>query len=194
MQSQLASANSQASKLQRTTDALNQELDTARAEAHQLQSQLAALQRQSKHDMHAADAAFKSDLAQKERSWKVAMATAVADHTARDEALRKCLRAEVEAAAKQDRENLEKDSNLAMTQQAAEWQAKVSELHAEHAAALASQAAEFEAKHAEQAQQASAEAQDSLAAGVSQLRQEYAAAVAKQVQQSAEQLAECKQR
>lgn len=159
-----------------------------------MKCQVEAVRQQAQQDMHAAHAAFKSDLTQKEHSWKAAMATAVADHAARDAALRKCLRAEVEAAAQQDKENLKRDSSAAMSQQAAEWQAQMSQVHAEHAAAMAQQAAEFESKHAQQAQHAAAEAQQSLATHASTLERAHAAALAKQDEDNAKQLSDCKQR
>ena len=198
LQAELASATSQAAKLQQSVDSLDQELSTARAEASDLSCQVAAVRQQAQQDMQAADAAFKSDLGQQERKWKAAMATAVAtavaDQTARDEALRKCLRAEVEAAAKREEENLKKDSTAAMSQQAADWQAQMSQLRAEHAVALAQQAVEIESKHAQQAQHAAAEAQQGLTAHASKLQQAHTAALAKQAEQNAEQLADCKQR
>lgn len=175
-------------------DSLKQELSAARTEASDSKSQGEARQQQAQQDMQAAHAAFKSELTQKERSWKAAMATAVADHAARDEALRKCLRAEVEAAAQQDKENLKRDSSAAMRQQAAEWQMQMSQVRAEHAAALAQQAAELKSQHAQQAHHAAAEAQQGLAASARQLLQSHSAALAKQAEQSAEQLSDCKSR
>ena len=175
-------------------DSLEQELSAARTEASELKCKDETGRQQAQQDMQAAHAAFKSEMTQKERNWKAAMATAVADHAARDEALRKCLRAEVEAAAQQDKENLKRDSSAAMSQQAAEWQAQMSQVHAEHAAALAQQAAELESRHAQQAQHAAAEAQQGLAASASQLQHQHAAALAKQAEQKAEQLSDCKLR
>lgn len=194
LQSELASATSQATKLQQTVKSVERELSAARAEASDSKSQVEAVRQQAQQDMQVADAAFKSELAQMQRKWQVATATAVADQAARDDALRQCLRAEVEAAAQQDKENLKKDSGAAMSLQAAEWQAQLSQLHAEHAAALAQQAAELESKHAQQAQHAAAEAQQGLAANASKLQQAHTAALAKQAEQSAEQLADCKRR
>ena len=198
LQTQLAAATSQAIILQQATDVLNRELSSAKAQVSQLKSQIVAVQQQSQHDRQAADAAAKSELALKERSWKVAMATAVAtavaDHTSRDEALRKCLRAEVEAAAKQDKENLKNDSSAAMQQQAAEWQAQLAELRAENAAALLRQAANLETKYAQQAQHAAAEAEQFQAASLDKLEQSHTAAMAQQAQHATEQLADCKQR
>ena len=175
-------------------DSLEQELSAARTEASDLKCQVEAGRQQAQQDMQAAHTALQSEMTQKERSWKAAMATAVADHAARDEALRKCLRAEVEAAAQQDKETLKKDNSAAMSQQAAEWQAQMSQLRAEHAAALAQQAAELESEHAQQAQHAAAEAQQGLVASASQLQQAHAAALAKHAEQSAEQLSGCKLR
>lgn len=193
-QVQLASATDQVTQLQQSVGSLEQGLSAANSEASHLKSQVEAVQQQAQQDMLAAHAAFKSDLTQKERSWKAAMATAVADHAARDEALRKCLRAEVEAAAQQDKENLKRDSSAAMGQQAAEWQAQMSQVLAEHAAAMAQQAAEFESKHAQQAQHAAAEAQQSLATNANKLEQAHAAALAKQDEDDAKQLSDWKQR
>lgn len=193
-QAQLANATDQVTQLQQSVDSLGQGLSAAQSEASNLKCHVDALRQQAQQDMHAAHAAFKSDLTQKERSWKAAMATAVADHAARDEALRKCLRAEVEAAAQQDKENLKRDSSAAMGQQAAEWQAQMLQVLAEHAAAMAQQAAEFESKHAQQAQHTAAQAQQSLAANANKLEQAHAAALAKQDEESAKQLSDCKQR
>ena len=175
-------------------DYLEQELSAARSEASDMKCQVEMGRQQAQQDKQVAHAAFKSELIQKERSWKAAMATAVADHAARDEALRKCLHAEVEAAAQQDKENLKRESGAAMSQQAAEWQAQMSQVRAEHAAALAQQAAELETQHAQQVQHAAAEAQQGLAASARQLLQAHAAALAKQAEQSAEQLSDCKLR
>lgn len=194
LQSELAAATSQATKLQQTVDAVERELSAARAEASDSKSQVEAVRQHAQQEMQVANAAFKSELAQKQRQWKVSTAAAVADQAARDDALRKCLHAEVEAAAQQDKESLKKDSSAAMSQQAAEWQAQLSQLHAEHDAALAHQAAEFESKHAQQAQHAAADAQQGLEANASKLQQAYTAALAKQAEQSAEQLADCKRR
>ena len=173
---------------------LEQKLSAAGTEASELKYQVEAGRQQAQQDMQAAHAAFKSELTQKECNWKAAMATAVADHAARDEALRKCLRAEVEAAAQQDKENLKRESSAAMSQQAADWQAQMSQMCAEHAASLAQQVAESESKHAQQAQHAAAKAQQDLDAHASKLQQAHAAALAKQAEQSTAQLTDCKQR
>ena len=194
VQAQLASAAKQVTQLQESVDSLEQESTAARTEASESKCQVEAGRQQAQQDMQVAHAAFKSELMQKERSWKEAMATAVADHAARDEALRKCLRAEVEAVAQQDKENLKRDSNAAMSQQAAEWQAQMSQMCAKHAAALAQQVAEIESKHAQQAQHDEAKAQQDLNVHASKLQQAHAAALEKQAEQSDAQLSDCKQR
>ena len=198
LQAELASATSNADSLQQAAEGLTGQLTTARAEVTQLSDEVAMLQQQAKQDRQASERTLKAELGQKERSWKAAMqqavAAAVADGSARDDALRSCLRAELEAAAQQERESLKRASAAAMSQQEADWQSQMVSLHDVHAEALAKQAAEFEARHAQQEEQAAAETQESLAANASKLHQVHAAAVAQQAQHEAQQLADCRQR
>lgn len=195
---QLASATGNAHSLQQATATLTQQLTAARAEVAQLSGEVATLQQQTQQDRQSSEAALKEELRQKDRSWKAAMqqavATALADSSARDDALRKCLHAELEAAAQRERETLKRDSSAALSQHAAEWQSKMISLREEHLLTLASQAADLEAKHAEQAQQAAAEAQEDLVANMSKLRAAHDVTVAQQAQHATQQLAECKQR
>ncbi len=198
LQAELASATSNADSLQQAAEGLTDQLTTARAEVTQLSDEVAMLQQQAKQDRQASEMTLKAELSQKERSWKAAMqqavAAAVADGSARDDALRSCLRAELEGAAQQERESLKRASTAAMSQQEANWQSQMASLRDAHAVILARQAAEFEAKQTQQAQQAAAETQESLAANVSKLHEIHAAAVAQQAQHEAQQLADCRQR
>ena len=198
LQSELANATSNAHSLQQAAEGLTGQLTTARAEVTQLSDEVATLQQQAKHDRQASEMTLKAELSQKERSWKTAMqqavSAAVADGSARDNALRSCLRAELEAAAQQERETLKRASAAAMSQQEVDWQSQMASLRDAHAEVLAKQAAEFEARHAQQSQQAAAETQESLAANASKLHQLHAAAVAQQAQDEAQQLADCRQR
>ena len=198
LQAELASASSNAHSLQQAAEGLTSQLATARAEVTQLSDEVAMLQQKAKQDRQASEMTLKAELGQKEHSWKAAMqqavAAAVADGSARDDALRSCLRAELEAAAQQERESLKRASTAAMSQQEADWQSQMASSRDAHAEVLAKQAAEFEARHAQQAQQAAAETQESLAANASKLHQVHAAAVAQQAQHEAQQLADCRQR
>lgn len=198
LQAELASATSNADSLQQAAEGLTGQLTTARAEVAQLSDEVAMLQKQAKQDRQASEMTLKAELGQKECSWKAAMqqavAAAVADGSARDDALRSCLRAELEAAAQQELGSLERASAAAMSQQEADWQSQMASLRDTHAEVLVKQAAEFEARHGQQAQQAAADTQERLAANASKLHQVHAAAVAQQAQHEAQQLADCRQR
>ena len=198
LQAELASATSNADSLQQAAEGLTDQLTTARAEVTQLSDEVAMLQQQAKQDRQASEMTLKAELSQKERSWKAAMqqavAAAVADGSARDDALRSCLRAELEGAAQQERESLKRASTAAMSQQEANWQSQMASLRDAHAVILARQAAEFEARHARQAQQAAADTQERLAANASKLHQIHATAVAQQAQHEAQQQSDCRQR
>lgn len=198
LQAELASATSNAHSLQQAAAGLTDQLTTARAEVLQLSDEVAMLQQQAKQNRQTSEMTLKAELSQKERSWKAAMqqavAAAVADGSARDDALRSCLRAELEAAAQQERESLKRAGTAAMGQQEAGWQSQMASLRDAQAEALARQAAEFEARHAQQAQQAAADTQERLAANASKLHQLHAAAVAQQAHHEAQQLSDCRQR
>ncbi|KAA6418694.1 MAG: hypothetical protein FRX49_11347 [Trebouxia sp. A1-2] len=118
LQAELASATSNAHSLQQAAAGLTDQLTTARAEVLQLSDEVAMLQQQAKQNRQTSEMTLKAELSQKERSWKAAMqqavAAAVADGSARDDALRSCLRAELEAAAQQERESLKRAGTAAM--------------------------------------------------------------------------------
>jgi len=198
LQAQLGSATCNAEELQQAINALTDQLTSATADVARLNGQVATLQLRAEQERQSLVAGVKEQLSQKDRSWKAAMqqavAVAVADSSARDDALRSCLRAELEAAAQQEREKLKRDSSAAVSQQEAESRSQMASLRDEHAAALASLAAEFEAKHAQQARQTAVEAQKDLAANASKLQEAQTAALAQQAQDAAWQLSECKQR
>ena len=69
LQTELASATSQATKLQQTVNSLEQELSAARAQASDLRSEVEAMRQQAQQDMQDAGAAFNSELAQTECKW-----------------------------------------------------------------------------------------------------------------------------
>ena len=198
LQAQLDSATSEATNLQQASDTLTTQLAAAQAEMDRLNGQVDSMAQQAQHDRQAAATALKEELNSKDKSWKAAMqqatTAALADSSARDEALRKVLRAELEAAAQHERELLKQGSSVAMNQLAAEWQARMASQQAEHAEALSSQAAALEAQHAQQAQQAAVQAEEDLKASTSSLQEAHKAQLAQQAQHAAQQLHSSKQR
>lgn len=198
LSTQLDASASSSHSDQEANAALTNELNTAQAAGKQLQEQLATLQQQVQHDKANSAAAFESQLHQKEHAWNRAkndaVATALADQAARDEALRQCLRAELLAAAQQEQEGFKQDSSAALKQMEAAQQRQVAELQDQHAEALSSQAADFERQMAHHAQQAAAESKAALAADAARLQKAHAEELQKHAEKAAQQLEDCKQK
>lgn len=198
LHTQLDSLASSSHSTEEANKALASQLSTAQAGVEQLQEQIALLQQQAQHDKSDSIAAFDHTLQQREREWRKAkndaVATALADQAARDEALRQCLHAELAAAAQQEREGLKKDSSAAMVQQAAAQQQQLAAIHQQHTQALNKHAEDFESRLAQHAQQAAAQTTDALAADAARLQQAHAEEQNRQAETASQQLKECKEK
>ena len=198
LQAQLTSVASSSQSMQGTNTALTSQLSAAQAEVKQLQQQMTLLQQQAQRDRSDSAAALDSELLQKEAAWRKAkndaVATALADQAARNEALKERLHAELTIAAQRERDSLNQDSSAAMAQQEAAQQLQLAALREQHTEALSSQAAEFESQIAQQAQQAAAKSSDALAADAVRLHEAHAEDMQKHAEQSAQQLEDCKQK
>lgn len=198
LQAQLTTVASSSQSMQGTNTALTSQLSAAQAEVKQLQQQMTLLQQQAQRDRSDSAAVMDLELQQKESAWRKAkndaVATALADQAARNEALRERLHAELTIAAQRERENLNQDSSAAMAQQEAAQQLQLAALREQHTEALSRQAAEFESQIAQHAQQAAAKSHNALAADAARLQEAHAEDLQKLAEESAQQLEDCKQK
>lgn len=198
MQTQLDTLSSSHHSTEEAKHLLSSQLASAQAEVAALTASLSSLQQQTQHDKFDSAAEFEQRISKQEQEWRKAtnnaVATALADQAARDEALRQCLRTELAAAAQQEREGLKRDSSAAMAQQEAAHQLQLATLQQQHSGALSKQAEQFGSRLAQHAQQAAAQSSDALAADAARLQQAHMAESSKQAEKAAEQLEVCKRK